>query len=329
MVRAVVVAITMTLGFITVFGLVGILSATFLSTGTIAERAPWITLGFGIVMVPVGVAMLFGFEPKVNIRRVQAGGKTATLPSIFLFGVSYATVSISCTIGLFLLAVVDSFGDEGVLDGAASLVAYAVGMGLVIMVLTLSLALARTSVATNMRRFLPYVNRVSGAMLACAGAYLAVYGIWEVQVDRGDEPWGWVDAIVARGQAAESFVRTWITDTGPNRLAVGLTVIVGGAITWAASAQLTRRADRTTVRAMFVAVWLAVEIAVYQLDLLVLPALRSIADLPERVVHWFTDPGRWSVLFEVLLLGFVTAIAVARWRRRCAARDPEPASISA
>lgn len=313
-VRAVVVGLTMTLGFVAVFGLIGLLTASLVSESTLAQNAPYLTFAFGLAMVPLGIAMLRGFEPKVNLGRLQAGGRTAELPSIFLFGVSYAIASISCTIGLFLTAVVDSFGRDGIAQGTAGLVAYAVGMGLVIMVLTLSLALARSSVATNMRRFLPYVNRVSGGLMVLAGLYLAVYAFWEIQVLRGDRPWGWVAEVAGTGEGARTRVDNWIRSVGEGRLALAITVLLFGALTWALTAPL-RRSDRWLLRGGFAAVWLLIEIVRYELDLLVLPALRTMGDVPERVLHWFTEPARWAVVWEVLA-GLVVGALVWLWARR-------------
>ena len=322
-VRGVVVGITMTLGFVVVFGLIGLLTSTFLSEGTISRRVPYATLTFGVLMIPLGIAMLRGFEPKLNIPRLQVGGRTGQLPSIFLFGVSYAVVSISCTIGLFLTAVADSFGRDGIVDGTAVYVAYASGMGLVIMVLTIGVALARNSVATNMRRVLPHVNKISGAMLMVAGAYLIVYGWWEIQVLRGNVA---DNAIVDLGERVQSRISNWIADVGATRLAMAITVLLVGAVVFAVTASLAR-SERLMVRGGFVAVALLLEALRYDFDLLLLPAIRTIADVPERVLHWFTDPFRWPVLFEVLLAAIVVALVwfgpARRLRRRLAGGAPD------
>ena len=75
--RGLVVGLTMTLGFLFVFGVIGILTSTIVSNGTIESKIGYATMGFGVLMVPLGLAMLRGFEPKLKIPRLQAGGKTA------------------------------------------------------------------------------------------------------------------------------------------------------------------------------------------------------------------------------------------------------------
>lgn len=64
-----------------------------------------------------GVAMMHGWTPKLRlpaVRRVREGTGRAAM---FRFGVSYATVDLSCTIPAFLVAVVSTFTDSGAESG--------------------------------------------------------------------------------------------------------------------------------------------------------------------------------------------------------------------
>lgn len=312
-VRAVSVSTALTAGFVAVFTVLGVLTETLLSVGGVQEHLGWVTLGFGILMIPLGIAMLLGREPKLSLPRLERGTGSTELTSVFLFGVSYATISLSCTAPLFLAQIVGTFTRDSFIDGIAGFVAYAFGMGLVITVLTVGLAFARNGVATKMRRFLPYVGRVSGAMLAVAGVFLALYGWWEVRVQR-DATAG--DPIADTLLRAQSRVQNWIIDVGARQFTLALLFIVGAALVVALTPQLTDSRDRRMVRGGFLAVYALMELGVYQADLLVLPLLRTIADAPERVGHWFTDPWRWPVLFEVLLASLLGLIVVATLRSR-------------
>lgn len=313
-VRGLVVGLTMSAGFIFLFGLIGVLTNTVISAGAIESRIGYATFAFGALMVPLGVAMMRGFEPKLSLPRFQKGTGNRQLPSIFGFGVSYAIVSISCTAPIFFGTVVGSFGRDGFVDGLAVFVAYGAGMSLVILVLTLAIAMARTSVATGMRRVLPYVNRVSGGLLVVAGAFLAWYGVWEIRISR-DASVG-SNGLVDLSNNASSRLNQWVNDVGGGRFALATVFIVLGALTWALSASLSRKSDRLWLRGGFVAVYVVAEVALYQFDLLILPILRTIADLPVRIGNWFTDPGRWPVLFEVLSAGILALmLGMLVWRR--------------
>ena len=316
--RGLLVGLTMSFGFVVLFGLVGVLTSTLISQGDLSANIGYATIAFGVLMLPLGVAMVLGYEPKLNIPRFQKGGGSRDLPSVFLFGVSFGVVSISCTAPVFLASVIGSFTRDGTANGIAAFVAYAAGMSLVIMVLTLGLALARTSIAANMRRVLPYVNRASGVLLFCTGIVLIIYGWWEIRVleDATED-----NPIAETLNKAEARLNTWITDVGTGRFAWALVMLVAFAIVMALRSSLTRPADRWVVLGGFGAIYAFVEFVRFEADLLVLPFVRTLGDIPERVGNWFTDPVRWAVFWEVLLAILVGVVAFFWVRNRVAATN--------
>ena len=104
--RAIGVALAVTGGFVVVFGVIG-LAITQLSL-SIYEHLPWVTMVIGVGLVVLGLAMLRGFQLSVRLPKVQMGTSGRELSSMFLFGVSYAVVSLSCTISLFLPVIAPS-----------------------------------------------------------------------------------------------------------------------------------------------------------------------------------------------------------------------------
>lgn len=225
--RALAVGATMTLGFVAVFGLLGVALEPLLE-GAI-DRLPWVTIVLGVGLAVLGAVMLTGRNVTLKLPTPSRAGDSRELPSVFLFGVSYALVSISCTFALFTAAVSTTLEDESVLLGIGAFVAYALGMGLVLMVLTLAIALARQSIVRRLRGVLPYVNRVSGGLLVAAGVYVVYYGWYELRVYSGDTSGG--------GPAQWVFDRSadltnWIDSVGPTRvglllaLAIAVTVLV-------------------------------------------------------------------------------------------------------
>ena len=136
----------------------------------------------------MGIAFVAGWEPALALPRLDKGGRTRGLWSMFVFGISYAVASLSCTIGPFTAVVATTFSRESVASGVATFIAYGVGMALLLMVLTVSLALARQGVLVKLRRALPYFTRVAGAIMVIAGAYLAWYGVYEIRlIQRGEQ----------------------------------------------------------------------------------------------------------------------------------------------
>jgi len=186
--RALVVSATVSAGFLVIFAIAGaIVSWTSVSVG---EFSPWLTVVIGVVLLGAGIRFLTGWEPTLNLPHLNKGGRTRGLTSMFLFGLSYAIASLSCTIGPFVSVVASTFARETFLAGVASFVAYALGMALLLMVLTVTLALARRGMAANLRRALPYISRASGAIMALMGAYLTWYGIYEIRLIRSGKSSG-------------------------------------------------------------------------------------------------------------------------------------------
>ncbi|MGK2928288.1 MAG: cytochrome c biogenesis CcdA family protein [Acidimicrobiales bacterium] len=178
--RAIPVALAVSLGFVVVFGVVGIALRPISST--VQEYAPWATIVVGLGLVVFGVVMLFGYEMTARIPKLDRGGRTRGLGSMFLYGVSYAIASLTCTIGIFIANIVNAFSRTDFISGVSVLVVYAAGMGLVITALTVAIALARDSVVRWMRSGMQYANRVAGGLMVLMGAYVAWYGVFSLRV---------------------------------------------------------------------------------------------------------------------------------------------------
>lgn len=314
--RALKVGLALTAGFVAVFGAFGLLISSVLSSaGTVLEYTPYVTFVLGILFVPFGIAMVAGFEPKVPTPRLQKGGDSGEVLSMFLFGVSYAVVSLGCTIGLFVAGVSSIFTSGGFVDGVAVFITYALGMGAVIMTLTVGLAMAKTSIATNMRKILPWVNRISGLLLALSGVYLAIYGWWDIQVLRGNFS---QNSVVEFFTDIQVGVNVWIDETGASRLGAGLLLLVGAALVRALWTSMKPTTRYGAVGVLGVA-WLLLEFAKSwngeYANLFVLPILRTIAGYPARIGTWFTDPIRWETLGEVIVLAIVVLAVYFRFFR--------------
>jgi cytochrome c-type biogenesis protein len=224
--RSLGVALSVSAGFLAVFSLVGL--ATYHLSASVDEFTPWATIVIGMVLAGLGVAMLRGFEPVVNLPKLNRGGRTRDTRSMFVFGVSYAIASISCAFPLFAGTVVGAFRREDALTRKAVFVAYSLGMTLVLVCLTVSLGMARQGVLRRLRGVLPFVTRASGVLLVVAGLYLAHYGWYEVRVRAGDAGDG--SPIVDLVTDWSSAISDWVIDFGPKwlglLLALGLAAVL-------------------------------------------------------------------------------------------------------
>ena len=87
--RALAVSAALTAGFVVVFGTFGLIVTPLALS--VEDKLPWVTVVIGIGLVALGIALLAGRQPTLKIPKLQRGGSDETLPSMFLFGISYAT----------------------------------------------------------------------------------------------------------------------------------------------------------------------------------------------------------------------------------------------
>lgn len=219
--RALKVSAALTGGFVAVFGLFGLVVTPFALS--IEEHLPWITIIIGLGLFVLGITLLRGREIILRIPKLQKGGRDGSLSSMFLFGVSYATASLSCTIGPFLAVTTSTFRSSSLLAGITVFFAYALGMGLVISILTVALALAKTSVVRRFQQLLPMINRFAGALLIVAGAYVAYYGWYEIRILKGPT----TDPIIDRAIRIQAWLQNHIVPDNPVRAAVVATTVLG------------------------------------------------------------------------------------------------------
>ena len=325
MLRAMAVALTLTAGFVVVFGAFGALFETVLSQGTVLDHIGYVTIAIGVIMALLGVWLLAGRAINLRLPKMNRGTGSRGFGSVFMFGVSYAVVSLSCTIGLFIAAVATSFSADGVANGTANFVAYGVGMGAVITFLTLALALARSSVVPAMRRMFRWINPVSGLVLIASGVYVANYGWWELQVI--DDPRA-SNVFVEKFTEFQAAVSNWIDHATAERIGVLCALGVLGVLVLGWRQGETRALVRRMVSAAYAALYLVVEFYFNRAEFVVLPVWRFAAGWPQRVGHWFTDPARFGVPLEILFTAVIVWIAWRALRRVRHRERPAPITFS-
>ncbi len=221
--RGAKVGLALAVGFVTVFGIFGLLFEVILGAGARAVVQNWLwllTVISGVLVLGLGVAMLRGFQPVLNLPKVNMGTGSREVGSMYLFGVSYGLVSLGCTIGPFLIAVTASTANANTAGASIwAFLAYALGMASVILFLTMALAAGRNSVASKMRSLLPIINRVSGGLLLVAGFYLVLYGWFE------RDPINNSNFVIEAVESVQVAITNWITDR-PGTLGLSMLGIV-------------------------------------------------------------------------------------------------------
>lgn len=176
--RAFLVGGLVTAGFVLLFSVAGI--AIGLGAHSIVEEVtPWFGLALGVVLAIAGAWMLgggklySGLAARAAARMGNPGQVNAR--GYFLFGLSYGTASLSCTLPIFLIVVGTSLAVSDILTSLGQFVLYALGMGVVIMVLTIGIALFKGAMVGPLQRALPYIQSIGSLLMILAGSYVVFY----------------------------------------------------------------------------------------------------------------------------------------------------------
>ena len=175
--RAVLVGSVVTLGFVLMFGIVGL--PIGLGARGLVGVFPWVGLGIGVLLAVAGAWLASGGKLYSGLAsqlsaRVGGSGNTS-VRGYFAFGVGYGTASLSCTLPIFLAVVGSSFTVSTFAQSTLQFLLYGLGMGSVILVLTLSMAVFRGAMVGVLRRALPAMQPISAGLLLLAGAFIVYY----------------------------------------------------------------------------------------------------------------------------------------------------------
>ena len=222
----------MALGFLTVFGLFGVL--TISAAATVHRYLPYGTVVIGVVLVALGVWLLSGRELRALRPLGARWAPTVRLGSMYGYGVSYAIASLSCTIGPFLAVTGAGLRGGSVLGSVAIYLAYVAGLTLVVGVLAIAAATASSALAARLRRLLPFVNRISGVLLVLVGLYVGYYGRYELRLLNGDAHTNPQDAVIMAAGRLQGVLAGWVHQHGawPWTLALVALAVGGLAGAW-------------------------------------------------------------------------------------------------
>lgn len=221
--RAVGATAAMTLGFLAVFGLFGLLTVPVASA--VQRYVPYATILIGMILVLLGIWLLSGRElTSGTIGPKWRSAPTARLGSMFGYGVGYAVASLSCTIGPFLAVTGNTLRTGSPVHKVLVYAAYAAGLALVVGVLAIGIALASTALADRMRRLLPYVNRIGGIVLVAVGLYVSYYGRYEIRLFSAQGKAA--DPVIGAAGRPQRWLAGWVYQSNPWTWVAALAVLV-------------------------------------------------------------------------------------------------------
>jgi cytochrome c-type biogenesis protein len=193
--RALGVSGLVSVTFIGVFGIVGVLVTA--GALLVIDVVPWLAIVVGIGLTAAGIAMLRGWKPVVTLPQRSSGVRSRGSRGVVLFGLSYAVASLSCTLPVFLAVVAGTITSADLASGVATFVAYGAGMSLVLVAVTIGMALSRGTFVQRMRRASRHVDRAAAVLLVVAGVYITFYWAFTLAVPVGadDDLWSRIAAV--------------------------------------------------------------------------------------------------------------------------------------
>jgi cytochrome c-type biogenesis protein len=233
--RALIVGGIVSVAFLVVFGITGVLITAGFQT--ITDAIPWLALVVGIGVFVLGVAMLRGFELTVGLPKAGRVRQGRSLRTIFTFGVSYAVASLSCTLPVFLSVVALQAQRTDFVSGVVTFLAYGAGMSMLLLGVTIAVGLGQQRLVSALRRSAQYVNRAAALILMAAGAYIVWF--WTTNLAAGatalstSGPFRFVEDLSRRAFG--------IIGNHPTVWGVGLGALIATSIAWV----LLRGADNT------------------------------------------------------------------------------------
>ncbi|MCH2508093.1 MAG: cytochrome c biogenesis protein CcdA [Dehalococcoidia bacterium] len=179
-IRSLYIGTMVTIGFSLLFGVAGIL----LTVGTrvlMLEIIPFLGVAIGVLLIFLGLWIMCGLKFYTGFAARIAfhigDSKTVNAKGYFLFGISYAVASLSCTIPIFLTVVGTSVTVGDFIYSFLQFVLFALGMGTVIISLTVSMAVLRQGIIRWYRNISPVIQPVCACLMFFAGLYIVFYWI--------------------------------------------------------------------------------------------------------------------------------------------------------
>lgn len=172
-VRTPVVAGSVAAGFLVVFAVSGGLISAGLSS--VVDAIPWLALAVGAGLVVVGVAQLAGRRLLPSVPGPGRARKEGSVGGMFVFGMSYAIASLSCTLPIFLSLIAGVAATGDVWTSFAAFMAYGAGMATAVTGLTFAVAGGRQTVVAKLRSLTKYLDTISGVVMTIAGGFIMWY----------------------------------------------------------------------------------------------------------------------------------------------------------
>ena len=216
LVRSVLSGGAVSLGFVTIFAIAGVIFAS--GASWLGPALPWIGIALGLGLALVGAGWVTGILLP-GLPFVAACRSVNTRYGAFGFGLSYGLVSISCTLPIFMSVAGLSF----LLEDSPSpigIVSFLAGAASVLTLVSVGGAVSGSGLARLVQGQTDILRKLAGILTLLAGLYIVLY-------------WGrlffdsplWVDEVAYMFGAYASTARMFVSSK------LGIAVLLLGVLT--------------------------------------------------------------------------------------------------
>ena len=213
----------MTVGFILLFGTFGLVFAPFASA--ISRYLPIVTIVVGLLIVALGFWLLLGRKVGGGGSLIKGWSPGGVWFSQVGYGLTFAIVSLSCTLGPFLAVTGASIRSSDFFGIVFTFIAFALGMGAAVTVIAVATALIGSQVSVWMRSKSEVISRVTGSLVILAGLYVAWFGWFEWRVNSGEQIG---DPIIDAVTDAQAWVVNTLSSNSGLVITLALSIVAAG-----------------------------------------------------------------------------------------------------
>jgi cytochrome c biogenesis protein CcdA len=172
---ALVFSSAMISGFLTVFIGMGFMPSLALGFLPISETVLIPIIGVCLLVIGLFTAAssIFQRVPQIHIVPPKSSG----FVSSFIYGVAYALASLSCSLPVFLLVVLQSASSGGILEIFFLFLLYSLGASTLIFPITVATSFSRNFLHSKLLTSLPHVRKLNAFVLSASGAYMILLSL--------------------------------------------------------------------------------------------------------------------------------------------------------
>jgi len=203
LVRSVLAGAAVSLGFVVIFGVAGVIFAS--GASWLGPAMPWIGVTLGLGLALIGASWVFALQLP-GFRFAEACRSVNTRYGAFGFGLSYGIASISCTLPIFMSVAGLSFLVANEVS-PIGIVSFLAGAASVLTLVSVGGTVLGSGLARVVQGRTTLLRRLAGILTFVAGLYITLY--WG-RLFLGNA--GWADEIASvvgsYALKAEMFIST-------------------------------------------------------------------------------------------------------------------------